>query len=100
MTEEMTLVPKHQYENILKELENLKSIDKAEKSERSSDEIISDTQRSSETVSKKTDSEKPHFYVEKTFKQLFSEGTKNATNNSSDQPSIQSSSTPVQSNHL
>lgn len=96
MADEMTLVPKNQYEHLLKELENLKSKvmskDEAQKPESSNDVINTDTRGSSETVTKKTDSEKPHFYVEKTFDQLFSEGTKHAKRKSLDQPTIQSSS--------
>lgn len=104
MADEMTLVPKHQYENMLKQLESFKSrdmsIDKAQKLERSDDDTNSDIRRSSETVTQKTDSEKPHFYVEKTFKQLFTEQPKNATNNLSDQQTIQSSSKQLHSNKL
>lgn len=83
MADEMTLVSKQQYQNMLKELESLKSIDKLQKSEKS--EVIN-----SETETKKPDSKKPHLYVENSFKQLFTEGNKDATHSLLDHPSDQS----------
>lgn len=97
MAEEMTLVPKNRYENMLKQLESLKSINKAQKSERSNDDISSDTKTSPETVLQKEEKETPHYYVEKTFKQLFTEEPNHASNKLSDQQSIQSSRSPMQS---
>ena len=63
MAEKMTLVSKSQYEHLLKELESFqstaKSIDKAEKSEMISNEILNAKSKLSESVPKKTDSKKP-----------------------------------------
>ena len=92
----MTLAPKQQYEKMVKELESLKStvipLDKAEKSETPSDDIFKNKHRFAESApKKKIDSKKTHFYVEKTFDQLFTAGQKNEKE-SLDQPAIQSSS--------
>ena len=92
----MTLVPKQQYEKMVKELKSLKStvipLDKAEKSETPSDDICKNKHRFAESAPKKKQIAKRHIFMLKKHSTNCLQKDKKNEKESLDQPAIQSSS--------